>query len=381
MVMERKAFKATPELKEDEPGSVRLVFATLGVIDSDEDVTRAGAFGEQTVRMQGSGHNTHDFMIGKGTIHEEGDKAICEHKINLNMEAGREAYAALKFDMENGEPLQEWSYVFDIIKSGEGEFEDRPVRFLEILRVHSVDPVFLGAGVETETLAVKSKDKPGKLVVAAHRTARADMATVLVPPPLTDFTDEPWDALDDGAKRRIAQHFARATAMPPARFGDLRGAHHEPSKEGAVGAVVWQAISAPAMLKAASSDGEFRRHIGGHYRQFGKTPPWDTEESGLSFDDRYDEAEHALYDVRAFIARSGELVANLREQDEQLTDRKRAFLDSLCADLETAHAELAVLLKSEPGTGDPPRTGSTLRFRLSELETAQRALAATGAPA
>ena len=162
--MEHKTFSAKAEVKQgDEEGTVIVRFATLGVIDSDEDVTEPGAFGEQTVRMHGHGHNTRDLMIGKGIIREDGDAAICEHRVNLAMMAGREAYESLKFDAENGEPLQEWSYTFDVLDSGNGEFEGRQVRFLRKLKVHSVDPVFLGAGIDTATVAVKDLGDGSKL--------------------------------------------------------------------------------------------------------------------------------------------------------------------------------------------------------------------------
>ena len=158
-MLQRKTFQPTAiEFKADAPGVVVARFATLNVIDKDEDVTLPGAFGSQTVRVAGYGHNTSTPTIGKGTIEEEAADAIATLRINMAMMEGKETYESLKFDAENGEPLTEWSYIFDIEKWSRGQHQGRDVRFLEALRVHSVDPVFLGAGIGTATLAVKSHD-------------------------------------------------------------------------------------------------------------------------------------------------------------------------------------------------------------------------------
>lgn len=160
-MLQRKMLQPTAiEFKADAPGLVIARFATLNVIDKDEDVTLPGAFGSQSVRMQPFGHDTGHPAIGKGTIAEEGDEAIATLRINLAMDEGKQTYESLRFDAENGPPLTEWSYTFDVDKWSRGQHQGRDVRFLEALTVHSVDPVFLGAGVDTATLAVKSIDLP-----------------------------------------------------------------------------------------------------------------------------------------------------------------------------------------------------------------------------
>lgn len=151
----RKSFIPNVSLKADTPGAISVEFATLKVIDHDNDVTLPGAFGKQGVRMQPFGHDTRQFSIGKGTISESGDKAIFDGLINLDMQAGKDAHSSLKFDLEHGDPLQEWSYIFEILDADFGEHEGHQVRFLKRLKVHSVDPVFLGAGLGTRTTGVK----------------------------------------------------------------------------------------------------------------------------------------------------------------------------------------------------------------------------------
>jgi hypothetical protein len=172
------------ELKADAPGSLSVEFATLNVIDHDGDITLPGAFGDQEVRIQSHGHDTHGWSIGKGSIKESGDRAIMDGKLNLDMAGGKEGYASLKFDMENGTPLQEWSYVFDIADADFGERDGRPVRFLKRLNVHSVDPVFLGAGIGTHTLAVKEV----KSLPLAEATAKA-LAGELTVKQLTEWLE------------------------------------------------------------------------------------------------------------------------------------------------------------------------------------------------
>lgn len=97
-------------------------------------------------------------------------------------------------------------------------------------------------------------------------------------PNLEDFTDEQWEDLSDAEKRRIAKHFAWAASMPPEAYGDLKLPHHRPSD----GAAVWRAVAnAVARLPQAtlpSADiAKVHTHLGRHYRQFDRTPPWEED--------------------------------------------------------------------------------------------------------
>jgi hypothetical protein len=159
--MDFKSFKV--DLDEDfkalskGEGSARI--AQFNVIDSDGDVTLPGAFGEQHVNMLPA----HDRMaprLGKAILKEVGNFAVADFKFNLAPEAvtAKEWHSSLVFDQKNGQPLQEWSYGFRIVDSSFGEFENQQVRFLKGLKVHEISPVLRGAGVGTETLAIKSKN-------------------------------------------------------------------------------------------------------------------------------------------------------------------------------------------------------------------------------
>lgn len=101
-------------------------------------------------------------------------------------------------------------------------------------------------------------------------------------PALSDFTDEPWEDLSDDEKRRIAGHYAWAAEMPPEAFGDLKLPHHRASD----GAVVWRGVVAAAQRLdqtdiPAEDVPKVRAHLASHYRQFGKTPPWEDAQEKL----------------------------------------------------------------------------------------------------
>ena len=97
-------------------------------------------------------------------------------------------------------------------------------------------------------------------------------------PNLEDFTDKTWEELTVSEKRRIAKHFAWAASMPPEAYGDLKFPHHRPSD----GAVVWKAVvNAAARWSQSNLSGDdvtkVQEHLGRHYRQFDRTPPWESD--------------------------------------------------------------------------------------------------------
>jgi hypothetical protein len=156
-----------PELKLTETeGVFRATIATLNVKDKDGDVTLKGFFGTQEVPVL-IGHDWQRLPIGKGTISEDGDRAVLEARLNLNDANAKSAYEWLKFDFENGKPKQEFSYGFALEKGGfkSGEFEGEEVRFLQPkadgspgATIHEASLVLVGAGEGTGTQAIKSPD-------------------------------------------------------------------------------------------------------------------------------------------------------------------------------------------------------------------------------
>ena len=143
------------EVKDADRGEVTAVFATLGVKDSDGDVTLPGAFEDGAdVVISAYGHTSWQGLlpVGKGTIREVSDEVILDGRFFLDTQAGKDTFTVVK---ELG-PRGEWSYGFDTLKYSFGEHEGERVRFLEKQKVHEVSPVLLGAGVGTRTLAAKA---------------------------------------------------------------------------------------------------------------------------------------------------------------------------------------------------------------------------------
>lgn len=154
--------KALPNLKvtNASKGEVEAVFATLNVIDSDGDVTLAGAFEDgAAVRISAYNHDSWKgaLPVGKGIIREEGNQAILKGQFFLDTTSGRDTFEVVK--QMGG--LQEWSYGYDVLVGEPGVLDNQRVQFLKLLKVHEVSPVILGAGVDTRTLAVKGR-RPGR---------------------------------------------------------------------------------------------------------------------------------------------------------------------------------------------------------------------------
>lgn len=142
----------------DDEGSFEAVIATLNVVDHDGDLTISGAFKTQSVSILPA-HDRRSQSLGKAKIFEKGDKAIARGKFNLDIQAAREMHASLKFDLANGDPVQEWSYGFQIKESEEETRDGETIRILKSLDVFEVSPVLRGAGMGTGTISAKDKDQ------------------------------------------------------------------------------------------------------------------------------------------------------------------------------------------------------------------------------
>lgn len=145
-------------VKDADQGLVTAVFATLGVKDSDGDVTNPGAFEDGAeVVISAYGHTSWDGLlpVGKGIIREAGDTAVLDGQFFMDTTAGKETFAVVKALGAQGE----WSYGYLPVKYSFGDHDGERVRFLEALKVFEVSPVLLGAGVGTRTLSAKSADQ------------------------------------------------------------------------------------------------------------------------------------------------------------------------------------------------------------------------------
>jgi hypothetical protein len=144
----------TLDLKADSEGEFSAVFATFDVVDHDGDVTRRGAFTEGAEVIIGAfGHDTTSLPVGKGVIRQTNEAALVYGKFFLDTPHGQQTYQTVK----NLGALQEWSYTYSPTKRSFGEFNGQQVRFLEEVKVYSVDPVLAGAGIGTRTTGIKSR--------------------------------------------------------------------------------------------------------------------------------------------------------------------------------------------------------------------------------
>ena len=160
--MERKSL-SNIELKADSEGTFTARISTLNVVDSDGDLTIAGAFPSKSVLVSAYQHGSWSggLPVGKAVINESGNDVLAEGQFNLNSAGGKEHYEVIKFAPE----LQEWSYGFkvldyerDVEVDGIGKVE----RILKSLEVIEISPVLRGAGINTATLAVKSLTYAGQ---------------------------------------------------------------------------------------------------------------------------------------------------------------------------------------------------------------------------
>jgi HK97 family phage prohead protease len=145
------------EIKDADRGEVTAVFSTLGVVDSDGDVTRPGAFEDgAAVVISAYGHASWGgaLPVGKGVIRADDTKAVLEGQFFLDTTVGADTFKSVK----NLGALGQWSYGYDVTECAFGEQDDKRVRFLDGLKVFEVSPVLVGAGVGTQTLSAKGRN-------------------------------------------------------------------------------------------------------------------------------------------------------------------------------------------------------------------------------
>lgn len=240
---ERKAI--TFEVKADaQPGQFSAAFATFNVRDAHDDVTRPGAFRNGAEVLVGAyNHETGFLPVGKGTIHSDDSRAWIEGEFNLNTQAGRDHYEAVK----HAGALMEWSYIYRPTAFEYGEHEGKAARFLNEIEVWSVDPVLKGAGVGTGTLGVKSG-----MTFKDHTEAAltAVLAVVSRAKSLSDLRASKGKELTDDARDAIA---GLLTGLDDAK-GVLSSLVDEPGQDNGIDlsaeALRFEAMRASGLLSA-----------------------------------------------------------------------------------------------------------------------------------
>ena len=157
-------------VKDADLGQIEAVFSTLGVVDSDGDVTVKGAFTDgASVVISAYGHRSWDgdLPLGKGTIREDGNEVVLDGEFFMGTTHGRDAFLTVKALSESD--LQEWSYSLEEVESERGEVDGKRVNIIKRVTVKEVSPVLRGAGVNTRTLVAKSASERKQLTSQISR--------------------------------------------------------------------------------------------------------------------------------------------------------------------------------------------------------------------
>lgn len=164
--IERKSFFL--EIKDEVKGQVEAVFSTFGVKDKDNDWTEPDAFdGNDEVLIGAWSHGTvyGERPVGKGMIRVTEKEARLDGAYFMDTFEGKEEFTTVK----NVGKIQEWSYSFYVLETGEITEKLRQLgvgRVLKKVEVLEISPVMRGAGVRTRTVAAKaaSPDAPDPAV-------------------------------------------------------------------------------------------------------------------------------------------------------------------------------------------------------------------------
>lgn len=159
--METKALKTFRGLtvKDADKGEVEADVCTVGVVDKDGDIVRAGSLGgKASVIMSEWGHDAMygNRPAGKGTLVESNGRLRFKGRVFLNTTGGRETFEVLK---EMGED-QEWSFGFRVTgweDPSEEEKKSGAWRVITKMDAFEVSPVLIGAGVNTGTTRLKAQ--------------------------------------------------------------------------------------------------------------------------------------------------------------------------------------------------------------------------------
>lgn len=165
-------------IKDATKGLIEARFCTFNVKDLDNDITLPGAFEDGApVLISAYGHRS--WMgakpVGKGVIRVDEKGAVLDGEFFMDTIDGADTFKTVKGTGE----LQEYSYGYDVLESGEVTEDMRQKgvwRVLKKLKVYEVSPVLLGAGIGTETLSVKEQLERDQAEARARLEARKEFA-------------------------------------------------------------------------------------------------------------------------------------------------------------------------------------------------------------
>jgi len=347
--MNTKSFNVT--IKNADRGEVTAIFSTFNVIDSDGDVTLPGAFEDGVeVPISAYGHASWQgaLPVGKARIRQTDTQAILEGQFFMETQAGRDTFTVVK---ELGD-LGQWSYGFDIVKHSFGEFEGRQVRFLELVKVHEVSPVLVGAGVGVRTLAAKAAG-----VRVPHGRKRA------IPPHETPVVSRMWDgprtvaAIPNDARPselRTVFAWVDENGDPEAKSSYKFPHHHGVNGPANIraclaGIAILNGARGGADIPDSDREGVYR-HLAAHLRDADREPPELRAQPGGGPMKFAEEGHHALAVVSAFIDRASDVLALRRAKGRTGLAPSSA---ELLGWLEDEMRRLKRLLDAPTGDEDP----------------------------
>jgi hypothetical protein len=275
------------QVKDEAQGLVSAIIATLGVVDSDQDITYPGAFkGNDLVDVSSYGHQiwTGGVPVGEGSIRETRKEAIVEARFYLETDEGRNTFNLIKARGAR----QEWSYGYDVLNAPEtvtvGGVQARALRKLA---VHEVSPVWRGAGVGTRTLSAKARRE----AAAEERTPVTDYAAAIVRHEAPVST-KAWNFADPGIylppeatidDLRALHAYVDATGSPADVKSYDYPHHHEPGGEAnmrACFAGLGRLIGGDHGLSEPETKAVWE-HLAGHLEDGDLEPPEMRSESGI----------------------------------------------------------------------------------------------------
>lgn len=169
--MKRKTIPASRvTVKDATTGTFEAVFATLDVIDHDGDVITKGAIDDGAkvvISSYGHGIWKGEMPVGTGTISEVGDELIVDGRFFLKSTAGADTFITVSELADEGQG--EWSFGLLDVEAERGTKDGTRVNFITKVRVPEVSPVFMGAGINTRTLATKGRKQLNSDVVEQLR--------------------------------------------------------------------------------------------------------------------------------------------------------------------------------------------------------------------
>lgn len=292
--MEHITFESKVVQVEEDGRTLKGLSAVFGVMDQGFDLLHKGAFAKTLTERAGRVKHLwqHDMTqppvatvldlkeVGRGDLPKDmkdrwpdAKGGLLVTRKYLDTARGNEVLAGLK-----SEPpaVTEMSFGYDAVKFdfeeiGDGEHKGMLLRNLREVRLWDTSDVNWGMNILTRA-TVKS-------AMPFKDTGKADVEAEWGKPGLSDFSEQSFDDMTEGEKRRIASHYAWTANNPPEAFDDLKLPHHAPKVDG-VGPAVWKGVSAAMgrLMQEGTQipDGDRKAvytHLSRHYEQFSKEPP------------------------------------------------------------------------------------------------------------